>query len=245
MADSRNVEREIQAACEKELALIGEALAITEEVLRANEHKLRRSPGTGSAEAVSGLFAKGWKTIHAIRLLAEQGYGQDALILLRSLVNLTIDLAYICASEPEKRVAQWIAYAQMNRRRLASEVGRNLPEEAAVDWKKIEHQSHTWDGLKLKGRADSAGLQNFYGKMYRFGSMFEHPDAWGASTYIEENQKGVTLNVEPSPLLTCSAIGGSLLCLGVAIECLGKFFEFDFGAHFDRLRRLLEALSRE
>src|SRR5690242_7420085 len=64
-----------------------------EELYHANTGRLRM---TGQARKVlAGAFGKAIKTLDAIRIACESGCGEDAMILARSLVNLTINLGYI------------------------------------------------------------------------------------------------------------------------------------------------------
>lgn len=61
------------------------------------------------ASLVSFFAGKACKTHEAIVILAERGYGQDAGILLRGLVNLVIN-AYWIAKDPAARSERYIDY---------------------------------------------------------------------------------------------------------------------------------------
>src|SRR5713101_4214320 len=87
---AKHVESLIRKTCAQELHLLDKAIGVVTDSLRRNAGKLCRRPETPAPEAVAALFAKGWKTIQAIKLLALKGYGQDAMGLLRSLTSLTI-----------------------------------------------------------------------------------------------------------------------------------------------------------
>ncbi len=68
------------------------AVSIAESALQANRSSLHTEPSAGGApEAVAAFFAKGLKSMQALRILAAAGYGEDAFILLRSLTNTAID----------------------------------------------------------------------------------------------------------------------------------------------------------
>jgi len=176
---AKHVESLIRKTCAQELHLLDKAIGVVTDSLRRNAGKLCRRPETPAPEAVAALFAKGWKTIQAIKLLALKGYGQDAMGLLRSLTSLTIDLAYIAKEDSDERVMHWAAYAQVQRARLATEMEIALPDEEMPD-DQMRARAHKWDGLKIRGRADAAGLLPFYTMAYRLG-------AWATSAIQRAN----------------------------------------------------------
>src|SRR5262249_58989418 len=89
-----------------------EAIAFSDRTIdgiwHANRERIRAH---GPAQRVLAvLFGKATKTLDAIRILCEGGFGQDAMILTRSLVNLVINVWYIgSASDPDERALDYNA----------------------------------------------------------------------------------------------------------------------------------------
>ena len=87
-----------------------------EEIWFGNVGRIRvHGPGQ---RVLAVLFGKATKSLDAIRLLCETGFGQDAVILTRSLVNLVINIWYIgSATDQDERAldynASWDFVAQV------------------------------------------------------------------------------------------------------------------------------------
>jgi hypothetical protein len=183
---------------------------------------------------------KGWKTIRAVRLLAVDGYGEDAMILLRSLTNPAIDMAFICRENTEQRLEQWIATARVSRRRLAEQLGKQLPDEEGTDWRTVEAAANQWNGRGIRQRAEAAGVENFDTLIYRFGSGFEHPDAWMMSDFASEADGFITMKRSvASPRYVGNALTGAAICLAAMLDSLARFFVFEHVEELERFDRLL------
>jgi uncharacterized protein DUF5677 len=92
------------------------------------------------------LHAKARKTFSAILLLAREGYGEDALILARSLTTLHIDAAYLTAEDTPERVRVWLAFARMHLRKWATSLDRPLQDDS-VNWVEEEERAKKWPDL--------------------------------------------------------------------------------------------------
>ena len=65
---------------------------------------------------VGASLGKALKTFEGIHELCLMGWGEDALILLRSNVNLLINLGFILSDrEPVERAADFIAFSHVER----------------------------------------------------------------------------------------------------------------------------------
>ena len=67
----------------------------------------------------ASFFAKACKTHEAITLLGKNRFGEDAAILVRSLLNLVINARWI-SQAPEERVPAYIDYASVSKAKLDS-----------------------------------------------------------------------------------------------------------------------------
>lgn len=138
----------------------GKALRACED-LTALDREIRAahpiSAKGGGRLAVVFLHAKARKTFGAILLLAREGYGEDAMILARSLTNVCIDLAYLTAADTPERVRVWLASARIQLRRWATSLGRTLQADT-VNWDEEEELAKKW--LNLAERAARSDTQN-------------------------------------------------------------------------------------
>lgn len=162
------------------------------EVLKEHEAALKVKPGAErnlSLVVVTG-FGKGMKTSQAILRLCLLGYGEDALILLRSNANLLINLAYILEDpNPTERAADFLAYSYKKRAqyiRLAHGV-ESPPWPSPVPEGEVERRADSWGKLSIEAKACKVGIDRLhYTKGYRFYSSFEHSEAFALNDYIDD-----------------------------------------------------------
>ena len=71
----------IAARFRREFVAYDRLLALADEIMAHNSAKLVVAAGRRSTQAVAALYAKARKSMDAIRLLASEGYGEDAMEL--------------------------------------------------------------------------------------------------------------------------------------------------------------------
>jgi len=215
----------------KEFAACQSILRLADDLFERNETKVVVDRSRYATMAVASLYSKARKQASAVFLVASQGYGEDALILARSLTNLCIDLGYITAeaAQVEARARRWAAKGRVERRKFGKRVGETPPDENKIKWPAEEALADEWPST-IDKRAQDAGLQNFYNFPYRHGSSFDHSDSWSATSFLEPAQDGAVLDMLTGPhgryvdlaLLT-------LACAFAEIACrFGRFYGFDF-----------------
>lgn len=170
------------------------------------------------AQLVSFFAGKACKTHKAIVILAERGYGQDAGILLRSLVDLVIS-AYWISKDPVPRVERYMDYDWILRSkyenvgRSADALARLTPEIrakiAALDVEikkkaqgakqKHRYDRRGWSGTSIWDMAKEVGFQNYYNYAYRLLSDLEHSNSRSTTSYLEEVSGAYQFNVGPGP----------------------------------------------
>src|SRR5207245_4391297 len=136
--------------------------------------------------AVLSLYAKGRQQAHALYSLASQGYGEDALILSRSLVNLCIDLEYIAANadEAEARARRWTANGRIERRKFAKRVGTTTPDENKINWAVEKALADEWPS-SIELRAKGAKAENFYNLPSRHARSPDPSDPSSPSSFLD------------------------------------------------------------
>lgn len=233
---------QIEERFSREFEAYDHVIVLADDVLRRNGQKFAIDPQRRRTRAAALLYARARKAVDAVRILAAAGYGEDAMVLARSLVNVCIDLAYICKVESDERTEQWIANGRLARRLMAQEFGLKTEDEETTDWKKIEKLAKHWRDVKIEERAKYAGLENFYRVLYRHGSSFEHSDLWAVNSFLERGEDGPMLNTESSENLVVQSLF-ACYTFGQITLTIGQLFGFEFaGADAEMLRVAQEGL---
>lgn len=174
-----------------------------EEIWFANIGRIRvHGPGQ---RVLAVLFGKATKSLDAIRLLCETGFGQDAVILTRSLVNLAINLWYIgSAPDPDERALDYNASRWMAQRRFfANFPGRPTALPEPPNLAEIEERAKRWDAVTILDntildKTKGSDLDDTYREVYRFGSSMDHSDSWSAGAYYAGSD-GETIKIDNAP----------------------------------------------
>jgi hypothetical protein len=208
-----------------------------------NEGKAALDLRRWATRAALGLFGKSRKSADAVYLASRYGYGEDAMILARSLVNICIDLRFICgdreASEPRART--WIARGRVGRRDFAQRAGTVAPDESRVDWAREVNLSEEWNATNIYRRAEIAGLLNFYNLPYRHGSVFEHSDSWSALSFVDLDDTEVRITPGPSEHFVDLALLSAACALAQIGEDFGRYYEFEFA---DAIQEMKAAIHK-
>jgi hypothetical protein len=183
-----------------------------------------------ATRAALGLFGKSRKCADAVYLTSRYGYGQDAMILSRSLVNICIDLKFVCGDREasEARARTWMARGKVGRRAFASRVGAVPPDESRVDWVQEGKLAKEWEAKNIYQRAEITGLLNFYNLPYRHGSVFEHSDSWGALAFVDFDATEARILPDPSEHFVDLALLSASCALAQVGEDFGRYYDFEF-----------------
>ena len=221
----------------EQLTACDSVLSLVDDLYRRNLAKVVLDPSR-----CASLYGKARKQMKAIHILASSGYGEDAMILARSLTNLCIDLGYITTepAQTETRARRWIANGRVQRRKFSRRVGTTPPDEATVDWGKEEALADEWPKT-IDKRAEVAGLENFYNLPYRHGSSCEHSDSWSATSFLELNNVGKTVDMltAPSDRFVDLALLTLACCTAEIASRFGNFYEFDFAGVNEEMAELV------
>jgi hypothetical protein len=216
---------DIESKFAREFAAFDRILGIADRLLERNAEKFSLDAKRLRLQAAVRLFGRARKSVSAVRLLASSGYGEDAMAVGRSLVNLCIDLAYIVQEELDDRTELWIANGRLARRAMALEFGLRTEDEDTTDWNAVESLANKWRAVNIYERAKATGLENFYKVLYRHGSSFEHSDTWSLQAFLERSPEGPVLRSEPNENLVPQSLFAAYTFAQVAL-IIGKLFEF-------------------
>jgi hypothetical protein len=157
----------------------------------------------------STLLAKAAKTHEAILLLATNGYGEDAIILTRSLFNLAVVISWIFKG-PSQRLDAYAAYdvvskAKLGRKIVASQSTatiipevyelyqnrRSEWEDGERDFKDQYYSKRPgWSGKSIEEMANEVGLGGTYATFYTLASDIEHSNPASISNYLHDQPDG-------------------------------------------------------
>lgn len=196
---------------------------------------------------VCAMFGKAGKTFNAVIELCCLGFGEDALILLRSNGNLMINLLYILAKDSVERAADFIAYGH---REQAKYLKLNHNDKPPPEWMKflkwdeIEERARRWEKLTIKQRAGKANQSHHYDVAYRFYSSIEHSDAMAISRYVEEwDENGPKINSSPSDNYVKIALIDNFRVLAIVFFGFCKHFSIDEPDGFSKIQTAWNTLS--
>src|SRR2546426_9434824 len=136
--------------------------------------KIRSGSERDLSLLIGASLGKALKTYYAIYELCVMGWGEDALILLRSNVNLLINVGYILGDgQPTERAADFIAFSAVEREKyLKTAHGAKPPWKSAMSDAEEMERAKRWAGTSIKQRADSVPKFH-YTTGYTLYSSFE------------------------------------------------------------------------
>lgn len=182
------------------------------------------------------LFTKSTKTARAIQSLCLEGFGQDAAILARSLLENLIVLSYIGKEDTDRRAKLFFGHSEIDYKNYFDKnsylldderyskidegvkkrhneiyketVGLKKEECERIKQKGYKLDKKSWSCLSLSKMAEETGLgEIYYGKAYWFISQFSHPHLGSFKGYIVENNNGsLIVNDMPSEIFVQDAL---------------------------------------
>jgi hypothetical protein len=160
--------------------------------------------------AINLLYAKAIKTYYAIYTLSKEGYGGDALIIIRSMLDIKINMKYIWNSNPSvanrffdyeiysqykyinSRLEEDPNYIKLNNKRLFDFDAVSKGAEQFIK-KYAKGKSHQWSGkttkemIELLPEEDKEEEKMVYKSLYRITSTFVHSNIIALKHYISSS----------------------------------------------------------
>ncbi|MGH7334691.1 MAG: DUF5677 domain-containing protein [Candidatus Rokuibacteriota bacterium] len=235
-----DIRERIRKTFEKELGAYEKITVLAQDLLDRHRDKFVVVPRRPSTAVVAALFAKAWKTAHAIYLLACAGYGQDAVDLARTLTNLCIDLGYICEGDSDKRARLWSAAGQLERLKIKRDFKGALSKREEARYSRLKALTKPWTDLKIEGRARQSGRQSFYTTTFRHGSSYSHSDSWSAASFLKRNPDAIEALNAPSETDVGDALFMAVVALADIVVTCGQFYGMDIRAFDQEMRPVIE-----
>lgn len=180
------------------LARLDEAWHVGDAVTRITGGSLPVNSLTGAALL---LFARIYRAFGAGICIIEEGYGDEAGLQARSLLECLIDLAFITLVDPqerERRIDRYLAYeavAVFQKAKLAQQFGLAITDTRLEEIERLREEEWDrrfglppnaikgWTGLHIEKRAADVDVtSSYYTKLYKPLSGVTHssPAAWSA-----------------------------------------------------------------
>lgn len=194
----------------------------------------------------------------AVLRLVKNGYGMDAMIIVRSMLNNLISCKWIIDSKPKTRAKRFIQYNTVLRKKFL-EIAQKYPEQKShflkvlADekkinslYKKIEKKfsdKYSWSGKKIWKMAEDVGLKWDYDFIYNLASSLEHSDINSLNEYlavIDDANKLFVFKGGPSPKYVMESGLTSIKYTGEGLELFIKIFKLKKNYQ----KRLLRFASR-
>ena len=150
------------------------------------------------------LFLRAFRTLNAIRILCDEGYGEEALVLARSLLNIAIDLGYISMEDSDSPARRWlffygiVAREEIHRHPSPDDLSdvaevQELGDEIVRRFPAYEKDARKgWSGLSIREGAQKSNIEAryWYDYVYWDLSSVEHADSFGTATTSFRTDKG-------------------------------------------------------
>lgn len=209
--------------------------------------KVRKGDEHDLSLIVASALGKGMKTFQAINRLCLLGFGEDALVLLRSNINLLINIAYILSSESlVERAKDFLGFSYEERLKYLK-TGHNVQE---VPWKpkappdEIARRAKSWREIGIAGRAKAIPPFH-YSQGYRLYSSIEHSDAFALNDYIGHwNEVGPFIESGPTDKYVDIALVHSYGVIADLLMVVCKYFGIDRPDVFTKLKDIWAELGR-
>jgi hypothetical protein len=219
---------------------------IVNELLDQHEIKVRDGDEHDLSLLVGASLGKALKTFDGIHQLCLAGWGEDALILLRSNVNLLINLGYILGdAEPRERAADFIAYSLEARTRYLKQAhGDKKPLwKTQMSDDEVKQRTKRWKATTVETRAGRVPKFH-YDVGYRFYSSIEHSDAMALNAYIAEwNEIGPRVHAGPSDDYIEVALSHSVMTLADVLVRYCEYFKIERPDLFERINKIVNSMT--
>jgi len=208
---------------------------------------LKDGPARDLSLLVGASLAKGMKTFFGVNDLCLAGWGEDALILVRSNVNLLINLAYILGDdEAAERADDFICYSYLERVKYLK-----MAHDASSPWKpmygdeELKARAKRWGSVGIRDRAERVPKFH-YTQGYSLYSSIEHSDAMALNGYIAAwDEVGPRVNAGPADDYIDVALRHSAVVLADMMMWYMAHFGVDRPDIRDGLRDVVKSLMVE
>lgn len=142
------------------------------------------------------LLSKTVTSFYAVFHLSKNGYGQDAMVNVRTIFENLVTIAYI-NKDPASRVPLFIEYDHIKAYKRLQDYKELYPEKqvaAHIDvtikdqyekYKNRYPSRNLWSNKTLLNMSKECSLEHYYYMVYRLGSVFAHSGSDSIQDYLK------------------------------------------------------------
>lgn len=202
------------------------------------------------------FLTKFHKSLLSFRMLVISGFEEDARIILRTLIESAIVLAYI-SKKPEKRVERFIKYDYVIRYRLM-EVMKQHYDESDI---KLEQSNQIeeyfqsisdeyknksqWSDKSIFEMAKEVGMTYWYEAVYRFDSSYVHSNISAAKGFMLEGKDELLLAVGPQVFEATELLSKSCEISRIILFIGIENFKYDTSKVIESWNEALDLIKQE
>lgn len=163
------------------------------------------------------IIGKAFKTYEATWLLCRSGYGEDAFMLSRTLLELMVTASYVLQDDTEDRLMRYMSHDWVTRKKMYDYVAtkdellaelnkeiesgnrKNTLAEVEEEYKKVmekyKYKNGTWSDKNIKGMCEAIDRVDLYNTVYNLQCTIGHTNARSMNDYIKITEEGTILNI--------------------------------------------------
>lgn len=196
---------------------------------------------------IGPLLGKAMKTFQAVERLCLLGYGEDVAVLLRSNVNLLVNLAYIVSdANPNDRAKEFVADARIRYTKFMKNAFDHAvsPEDSPLPSDELEPLAKQWSKVTVADRAKKLP-EHHYKTGYKFYSGIEHSDAVALFGYISDwNDVGPRIESGPSDSHVDVVLMHSAEVMATILDYVCRYWGIERPDIFTKLNDLFRAVTQ-
>lgn len=182
--------------------------------LIVDEYLKKEIKNIGPKDAlVAFTLAKAYKTHSAVMVLSEEGYGEDASILNRTIFELLVTLLYVLKDPTDERAYRYYSFdwilrekmfkyaeqkpellLQIEQRTLKPKMGdvslNEIKNMANKVQKKFKYKGNNWSDKSIGEMAKEVNKEGQYKTMYRLSSQHAHSPSRVMNDYVRRTENG-------------------------------------------------------
>jgi len=190
-------------------------------------------------------MAKSDKTVRSVKILCENGHGEDATILSRSLLELYINTKYILSKNNDNLAKRFFEYDWILREKIIPYLSAKNIKENSKQIEDIKERAKNFKnqyGIKNKNFSNWSGksfleickilkLENVYYPAYKIMCSSVHTDSRDINNYIKQDLKNrnLTLINNKNNNLVKESLYSSIINYWNILECFNDYYKKDYG----------------
>lgn len=194
-------------------------------------------------------IGKSDKTLCAIALLCRNGMGEDALILSRSIFEISLLIEYIFKDPTDYRAKRYFSYDWVQRKKYYTylitspnakkylraediQAVKEIKRDAAKAQRRYNYGS-TWSDKSIRKMAEDVGLLDLYQTAYGIQCDLSHSNPRAMNDYFKDENGQLILDSGPSDNLVKESLVTSFGSYYHILERLNDYFQKGYNAEIE------------